>query len=238
MGVGAERTCHGGSFLSSPSASPAQPLKLFRAGGVFSAWWAPRSEYGVGLGEAPPTPNIAGTWVAGPFQTQRALSTWPRPPWDPGGTQVQMAAWPVLPFPTTGPRTKQECPQETGYLSPGGTSGFPLAAPARMFCNELRESIHSGKTQGVECSLPAGVWVRGRRAACSAGAGWGGGEVGRGQCGLPGGARSSALGDFGLWAVYLSVCLSIWLRGAGWFKLVPQAVCLLYGTLSFVLFYF
>lgn len=67
------------------------------------------------------------------------------------------------------------------------TSGFPLAAPARMFCNELRESIHSGKTQGVECSLPAGVWVRGRRAACWAGAGWGGGEVGRGQCGLPGG---------------------------------------------------
>lgn len=61
-----------------------------------------------------------------------------------------------------------------GYLSPGGASGFPFAAPARMFCNELRESIHSGKNWGVECSLPAGVWVRGLGAACWPGSGSGG----------------------------------------------------------------
>lgn len=82
--------------------------------------------------------------------------------------------------------TRPECPQETGYLSPGGgASGFPFAAPARMFCNEFGESIHSGKNPGVECFLPAGVWVRGRRAASWAGAGWGGGEMGRGWCWLP-----------------------------------------------------
>ena len=39
----------------------------------------------------------------------------------PGGTQLQMAAWPALPSPAAGPpSTKPECPQETGYLSPGG----------------------------------------------------------------------------------------------------------------------
>lgn len=85
---------------------------------------------------------------------------------------LEMSAWPVLPSPATGPGTGLECPQEAGYLSPGGASGFPFAAPARMFCNELRESIHSGKNRGVECSLPAGVWVRGLKAACWSRVGW------------------------------------------------------------------
>ena len=95
-----------------------------------------------------------------------------------GPTQawLAMAAWPVLPSPAAGPHTRLECPQEAGYLSPGDASGFPFAAPANMFCNELRESIHYGKNWGVERSLPAGVWVRVHRAA-----GWAGlGEVGVG----------------------------------------------------------
>lgn len=105
----------------------------------------------------------------------------------PGGTQLQMAAWPALPSPAAGPRMHQ-AGMSSGNglpLSRGCASGFPFAAPARMFCNEFGESIHSGKNPGVECFLPAGVWVRGCRAAGWAGAGWGGGEMGRGRCWLP-----------------------------------------------------
>ena len=125
-----------------------------------------------------------------------------------------------------------------GYLSPGGASGFPFAAPARMFCNELRESIHSGKNWGVECSLPAGVWVRGRRAACWAAcwaeAGWGG----QGASLAAPLAPFSARGDLSLGAVCLSVCLSVRIREAGWLLPVPQTVRLPQDSRSFVLFLF
>lgn len=62
-------------------------------------------------------------------------------------------------------------------------------------------------------------------------AGWGGGGAGVLA------ARSPGLRDLGLLAVYLSVCVSIWIRDTGWLTPVPQ-VCLLQGILSFVLFYF
>lgn len=55
-----------------------------------------------------------------------------------------MVAWSALPSPDAALK-EAECPQEASYLSPGGASGFPFAAPARMFCNEFRKSIHSGK---------------------------------------------------------------------------------------------
>lgn len=85
--------------------------------------------------------------------------------------------------------------------------------------------------------LPASRGV-GERAQGSllgwAGLGWGG----QGAVLAAWLAHSSALGDFGLWAVYLSVDLSIWLKEAGWLRPALQIVCLLSGTLSFAELYF
>ena len=47
-----------------------------------------------------------------------------------------------------------------------------------------------------------------------------------------------ALGDLSLWAVYLSVCLSIRIREVGWLMPVLQTLRLPQGSLSFVLFLF
>ena len=74
--------------------------------------------------------------------------------------------------------------------------------------------------------------------ASRAGAGWGGGEVGRGRCWLPDWPSPQPSGTLAAFELFLSVCLSIWLREAGWFRLVSQTLCLLLGTLSFVSFYF
>lgn len=128
------------------------------------------------------------TWVAGAAQTRHPVRT---------GSVVGPQAWPEMAVRAGSalsccrPSHQAGMSSGRGYLSPGGASGFPFAAPARMFCNELRESIHSGKNWGVECSLPAGVWVRGRRAACWAEAGWGG-QGGVADC--PAGLLLSPLG--------------------------------------------
>ena len=49
-------------------------------------------------------------------------------------------------------------------------------------------------------------------------------------------AYFSALWDFSLWAVSLSVCLSTRIREAGWLRPVPQAVRRPRGRLGFILF--
>lgn len=49
-------------------------------------------------------------------------------------------------------------------------------------------------------------------------------------------AYFSALWDFSLWAVSLSVCSSTRIREAGWLRPVPQAVRLPRGRLNFILF--